>query len=49
MDDKNKKPAHLLVLKIIGFIGIAVAIVGFVMVINGFGDFEHNTFMLGGF
>ena len=22
MDDKNKKPAHLLVLKIIGFIGI---------------------------
>ena len=49
MDDENKKPAHLLVLKIIGFIGIAVAIVGFVMVINGFGDFEHNTFMLGGF
>lgn len=49
MDDKNKKPKHLLVLKIIGLIGIALAIVGFVMVIKGFGDFEHNTFMLGGF
>ena len=48
MNDNHKKPGHLFVLKIIGFLGIAVAIVGFVLVWEGFGDFDSTGFMLGG-
>lgn len=44
----NKKPKHLLVLKALGFVSIAVAIAGFALAFIGFGDFEHNYFMLGG-
>lgn len=46
---ENKKPEHLLVFKIIGFIGIAVGIFGFILSMVGFGDFESNNFMIGGF
>lgn len=49
MRKQNQKPKHLLVLKVMGFLGIAVAIAGIVLTIQGFGDFEHNYFMLGGF
>ena len=45
----NKKPAFFLIFKIIGFIGIAAAIYGFYLAISGFGDFESNNFMIGGF
>ncbi len=45
----KKKPIHFLVLKIIGVLGIAVAVCGMVLVIIGFGNFESNHFMIGGF
>lgn len=44
----NKKPKHFLVLKIIGFICIAVAIAGAILSFTGFGNFETNNFMIGG-
>ena len=44
----NNKPKHFLVFKIIGFIGITIAIIGFVLTFVGFGDFESNKFMIGG-
>ena len=40
MPEKNKKPVHFLVLKIVGFIGIAVAITGFIMLVSGIKDPE---------
>ena len=43
----NKKPLHFLVLKIVGAMGIAAAIVGIVLSVSGFGDFESNKFMIG--
>ena len=46
---ENKKPRHYLILKIVGFVFIAVAIAGIVLTITGFGDFENNNFMIGGF
>lgn len=46
---ENKKPRHYLILKIVGFVFVAVAIAGIVLSITGFGDFENNNFMLGGF
>lgn len=44
----EKKPGHFLIFKIIGFIGVAIAIIGLVLVITGFGDFTNNNFMIGG-
>ena len=43
----NKKPKHFIVLKIIGFIAIALAIAGIVLTFVGFGDFESNNFIIG--
>ena len=45
----NNKPKHFIVFKIIGFIGIILAIIGFVLTFTGFGDFDSNNFMIGGF
>lgn len=45
----NKKPSHFLVFKIIGFIGVAVGIFGFVLSFSNFGNFGNNLFMIGGF
>lgn len=45
----TKKPKHFLMFKIIGFIGIAIGIVGVILSFLSFGDFENNNFMLGGF
>ena len=45
----NNKPKYFIVFKIIGFIGIILAIIGFVLTFVGFGDFESNNFMIGGF
>ena len=42
------KLKHLIFFKIIGIIGIIVAIVGFVLIFTGFGNFENNNFMIGG-
>ena len=44
-----KKPVVFLLMKIVGIVGIGLAIFGFVLSINGFGDFESNNFMIGGF
>ena len=45
----NPKPLHFLILKIVGFLLLAVAITGFGFVVTGFGDFSSNNFMIGGF
>lgn len=45
----KEKPKHLKTLKIIGFFGVAVGIFGFILAISGFGDFNTNNFMIGGF
>ena len=42
-----KKPKHFLLFKIIGFVGVVVAVVGVVLVIVGFGDFETKKFLIG--
>ena len=36
------------IMKLIGVLGIIVAIIGITLSITGFGDFETNNFMLGG-
>lgn len=41
------KPKHFLIFKIIGFACIPVAVLGIVLTIIGFGDFEHNWFLFG--
>ena len=48
-ENKNQKPQHFLIFKILGCVFAVVAIIGFVLVFTGFGDFENNNFMLGGF
>jgi len=45
----NNKPKHFIIFKIIGLIGIILAIIGFVLTFVEFGDFESNNFMIGGF
>lgn len=44
----NKKPIHFLILKIVGLIGIALVVMGLIFIFTGFGDFESNSFMIGG-
>lgn len=44
-----KKPLSFLILRIIGICCLALALLGIVLVIVGFGDFETNNFMIGGF
>ena len=45
----SKKPIHFLIFKIVGILGIAAAVYGAVLAINGFGHFENHDFMIGGF
>ena len=45
----GNKPKHFLIFKIVGVVGVIVAVTGVVLAINGFGDFESNNFMIGGF
>ena len=45
----KKQPVIFLVLKILTPIFLGLAIFGFVLIIKGFGDFESNNFMIGGF
>lgn len=44
----NNKPKYFIIFKILGFIGVILAIAGFVLTFVGFGDFESNNFMIGG-
>ena len=43
-----KKPIYFLILKIVGFCAAVGTIVGAILAICGFGDFESNNFMVGG-
>lgn len=44
----EKKPKQFLILKIVGFVGLALLIFGIYMAITGFGDFENEgKFMVG--
>lgn len=45
----NNQPRHFLIFKIMGVVGIIVAVTGIILTIIGFGDFESNNFMIGGF
>ena len=44
---ENKKPLIYLVLKLVGFVGMAVFITGIVLFVTGFDDFESPKFMIG--
>ena len=44
-----KKPSVFTILKIVGFCGFAAALLGIILTITGFNDFESNNFMIGGF
>ena len=44
-----KKPFSFIIFRIIGIMGIAAGILGVILTITGFGDFESNNFMIGGF
>ena len=44
-----KKTNVFLIFKLIGILGLAVAVCGIVLSVKGFGDFESNSFMIGGF
>ena len=44
----NKKPTHFHIFKLVGVVGVITAVVGIVLAISGFGDFETNNFMIGG-
>lgn len=45
----NKKPIVFLVLKILAAVFLCVAIAGIVLTATGFGNFESNNFIIGGF
>ena len=45
----SKKPMHFLIFKLVGLAGIITLIFGIVLAARGFGDFESNNFMIGGF
>ena len=49
MDNKNEKPKHFLIFKIIGITGVILTIIGFVLIFTGFGNFDNNNFMIGAF
>lgn len=44
-----KKPIHFLIFKIVGVAGAILAIIALALIFTGFGDFESNNFMIGGF
>ena len=43
------RPRHFWIFKIIGVIGAVATFTGIVLTVAGFGDFESNHFMIGGF
>ena len=43
------QPKHFWIFKIVGVIGVVATVTGIVLSIIGFGDFESNNFMIGGF
>ncbi len=45
----KKKPYVFLIFKLIGLIGIVILVIGIIKLINGFGNFEDNTYIIGMF
>ena len=45
----SNKPKHFLAFKIAGFAGVVIGIIGISLSVSGFGDFDTNNFMIGGF
>ena len=43
------RPRYFWIFKIIGAIGAVATVTGIVLTVTGFGDFESNNFMIGGF
>ena len=43
-----KKPIHYLVFKLLAVVFGTLTVVGIVLAVKGFGDFESNNFMIGG-
>ena len=43
-----QQPKHLLIFKIVGIVGILLAVVGIFLSVTGFGNFDNNHFMIGG-
>ena len=46
---KNNTQKHFTVMKIVGVLGAVAFIAGIILTFIGFGDFETNNFMIGGF
>ena len=44
-----EKPKHYLVFKILFIVFAIVTVAGIVLSVQGFGNFENNNFMIGGF
>ena len=47
-NNHNEKPRHLFVLKCVGFAALGIGLIGIILSISGFGNFENNNFMTGG-
>ena len=47
--DNNNKPKHYFIFKLAGLAGILISVVGFILLFTGFGNFENDNFMIGGF
>ena len=45
----QKKPHIFLIYKIIGLVGVAIFVFGIIKLINGFGNFEDNSYIIGMF
>ena len=45
----KKKPMLFLIFKILGFVGIGIFVIGIINLVNGFGNFEDNSFVIGMF
>ena len=45
----NEKPRHLRIFKLVALAGSIILVLGIVLAVRGFGDFESNNFMIGGF
>jgi len=48
MKNKEIKPIHLIILKIVGFIFLGVTIAGIVLSVKSFDDSKSNNYMIGG-
>ena len=45
----NEKPKHFRIFKLVALAGSITLVLGIVLAVRGFGDFESNNFMIGGF